>query len=100
MAARKLAVKSMSLLCKGRAGVCRGTGREKSSEEDMRFRSGALRLSSAVAGGLNSYSLENFFFFSFLYKVTAVKLVMALMDGKSRNRRYCFVVYKTEIGCI
>lgn len=43
----------------GTDGVCRGTGREK-SEEGMRFRSGAIHLSSAVAGGLNSYSLENF----------------------------------------
>lgn len=59
MAAQKLTLKSKSLLCKGRVGVCRGTGREK-SEEDVHFRSSAIHLSSAVAGGLNSYSLENF----------------------------------------
>lgn len=39
--------------------MCRGTGREK-SEEDVHSRSSAIHLSSAVAGGLNSYSLENF----------------------------------------
>lgn len=39
--------------------MCCGTGREE-SEETMHFGSGAIHLSSAVAGGLNRYSLENF----------------------------------------
>lgn len=39
--------------------MCCGIGR-KESEEDMYFGSGAICLSSAVAGGLNRYSLENF----------------------------------------
>lgn len=80
MAAQKLAFKPVWLLCKGRVGVCCGTGREE-SEEDMLwewcytpFFSCGWRFESLLSW--------EFFFFSFFYKVTAIELVMALMDGK------------------